>query len=132
MIDEDKLREVRHLAARMRRDIILMVGVGQPGHIGGSCSSAEIVAVLYGWQCLVVLDPGGAFDGCTAVIRVYIENGSRSSREPPSGCRCRGLQRRQLGEDRHLLCLRTRPNRHLELLSESVVLRRFVAPLQET
>ena len=39
----------------MRRDIILMVGVGQPGHIGGSCSSAEIVAVLYGWK--MKLDP---------------------------------------------------------------------------
>lgn len=50
MIDKQKLREIRHLAARMRRDIILMVGVGQPGHIGGSCSSAEIVATLYGWK----------------------------------------------------------------------------------
>jgi transketolase len=49
-IDEKKLQEIRHLAARMRRDIILMVGVGQPGHIGGSCSSAEIVATLYGWK----------------------------------------------------------------------------------
>jgi len=50
MIDEKKLKEIRHLAARMRRDIILMVGVGQPGHIGGSCSAADIVAVLYGWK----------------------------------------------------------------------------------
>jgi transketolase len=50
MMDKTKVREVRHLAAKMRRDIILMVGVGQPGHIGGSCSSAEIVAVLYGWK----------------------------------------------------------------------------------
>jgi transketolase len=50
MINEDKLREIRHLAARLRRDIILMVGVGQTGHIGGSCSSADIVAVLYGWK----------------------------------------------------------------------------------
>ena len=55
MIDQKKLREVRNLAARMRRDIILMVGVGQPGHIGGSCSSAELVAVLYGWK--MKLDP---------------------------------------------------------------------------
>jgi len=45
MIDEEKLREIRHFAARMRRDIILMVGVGQPGHIGGSCSSAK------SWPC---------------------------------------------------------------------------------
>ena len=50
MINETKLREIRQLAARMRRDIILMVGVGQPGHIGGSCSSADIVATLYGYK----------------------------------------------------------------------------------
>jgi transketolase len=50
MINEEKLREIRHLAARLRRDIILMVGVNTPGHIGGSCSSAEIVAVLYGYK----------------------------------------------------------------------------------
>ena len=50
MINEDKLREIRHLAARLRRDIILMVGVGQTGHIGGSCSAADIVAALYGWK----------------------------------------------------------------------------------
>lgn len=50
MINDKKLREIRHLAARLRRDIILMVGVGQTGHIGGSCSSADIVAVLYGWK----------------------------------------------------------------------------------
>ena len=50
MIDENKQREIRHLAARLRRHIIQMVGVGLPGHIGGSCSSADIVAVLYGWK----------------------------------------------------------------------------------
>lgn len=48
MIHEEKLQAIRYLAARMRRDIIVMVGVGQPGHIGGSCSSADIVAALYG------------------------------------------------------------------------------------
>src|ERR1035438_2034676 len=47
MIDEKKLKEIRHLAARMRRDIILMVGVGQPGHIGGSCSLAGIVGARF-------------------------------------------------------------------------------------
>jgi transketolase len=50
MIDREKLIELRYLAARMRRDIILMVGVGQPGHIGGSCSAADIVAALYGYK----------------------------------------------------------------------------------
>jgi transketolase len=55
MVDQGKLKELKHLAAKMRRDIILMVGVGQPGHIGGSCSSADIVAVLYGYK--MKLDP---------------------------------------------------------------------------
>jgi transketolase len=55
MVDQAKLKELKHLAAKMRRDIILMVGVGQPGHIGGSCSSADIVAVLYGYK--MKLDP---------------------------------------------------------------------------
>lgn len=50
MIGKEKLTELRHLAAKMRRDIILMVGVGQPGHIGGSCSAADIVAALYGYK----------------------------------------------------------------------------------
>jgi transketolase len=50
MIDETKLRKIRYLAACLRRHIILMVGVGTPGHIGGSCSSADIVATLYGWK----------------------------------------------------------------------------------
>jgi transketolase len=48
MIGKKKVTELCHLAAKMRRDIILMVGVGQAGHIGGSCSAADIVAVLYG------------------------------------------------------------------------------------
>jgi transketolase len=55
MINETKLREIRHLAARLRRDVIHMVGVGQTGHIGGSCSAADIVATLYGWK--MRLDP---------------------------------------------------------------------------
>ena len=50
MIDKEKLTGLRHLAAKMRRDIILMVGVGQPGHIGGSCSAADFVAALYGYK----------------------------------------------------------------------------------
>jgi transketolase len=55
MVSKEKMTELRHLAAKMRRDIILMVGIGQPGHIGGSCSSADIVAVLYGYK--MKLDP---------------------------------------------------------------------------
>ncbi len=37
------------LAANMRRDVVQMIGFsGQTGHLGGSCSLAEIVATLYG------------------------------------------------------------------------------------
>ncbi len=37
------------LAARMRRDVVQMIGgEGQVGHLGGSCSLADIVATLYG------------------------------------------------------------------------------------
>jgi transketolase len=35
------------MAIRLRRDVVEMVGVGKAGHIGGSCSLAEIVAALY-------------------------------------------------------------------------------------
>lgn len=37
------------LAAKIRRDVVRMIGFnGQTGHLGGSCSCAEIVAVIYG------------------------------------------------------------------------------------
>ena len=39
--------ELEKKARTLRLDIIKMVGVGQKGHLGGSCSLAEIVAVLY-------------------------------------------------------------------------------------
>jgi transketolase len=35
------------MAVRLRRDIVQMIGVGKAGHLGGSCSLAEIVAALY-------------------------------------------------------------------------------------
>lgn len=42
-------REISLFANRIRRDIVRMIGFsGQTGHLGGSCSSAEIVASLYG------------------------------------------------------------------------------------
>ena len=41
--------EIRILANKIRRDVVQMIGCeGQAGHLGGSCSSAEIVASLYG------------------------------------------------------------------------------------
>lgn len=42
-------KEIALLAAKMRRDVVRMIGgEGQVGHLGGSCSLADIVAALYG------------------------------------------------------------------------------------
>lgn len=41
------IAELKQMAATLRLDIIKMVGVGQKGHLGGSCSLSEIVSVLY-------------------------------------------------------------------------------------
>jgi transketolase len=35
------------MADRLRRDVVEMIGIGKAGHLGGSCSLAEIVAALY-------------------------------------------------------------------------------------
>ena len=39
--------ELEKMASILRFNIIRMVGVGQKGHLGGSCSLSEIVTVLY-------------------------------------------------------------------------------------
>ena len=45
----DNINEIKRLANKIRRDVVQMIGhKGQAGHLGGSCSSAEIVAALYG------------------------------------------------------------------------------------
>ncbi len=42
------VRMIEQMAARIRRNIVGMIGgEGQVGHLGGSCSCADIVAVLY-------------------------------------------------------------------------------------
>lgn len=41
------VKELEKKANMLRLDVVKMVGVGKPGHIGGSCSIADIVAVLY-------------------------------------------------------------------------------------
>jgi transketolase len=44
----EDIKKIRQMAARIRRDIVVMIGgEGQAGHLGGSCSSADIVAALY-------------------------------------------------------------------------------------
>jgi transketolase len=46
-VSENKIAELKRIAKRLRYDIVTMIGSGKPGHLGGSCSIAEIVAVLY-------------------------------------------------------------------------------------
>jgi transketolase len=41
------IAELEKNARKIRLNIINMIGVGQKGHLGGSCSLAEIVTVLY-------------------------------------------------------------------------------------
>lgn len=49
MLDQEKMKSVKRLAATIRKNIVLMIGgEGHVGHLGGSCSSADIVALLYG------------------------------------------------------------------------------------
>ena len=43
----EKQSVLQEKARQLRRDIVQMVGVGKAGHLGGSCSLADIVAVLY-------------------------------------------------------------------------------------
>jgi transketolase len=47
MTDGGVIRELKSLALRLRRDLVEMIGVGAAGHLGGSCSLAETLAVLY-------------------------------------------------------------------------------------
>lgn len=43
--------KIKKLAAQIRRDVVEMIGgEGHVGHLGGSCSSADIVAALYAYK----------------------------------------------------------------------------------
>ena len=44
---ESKIKEIKKQALRLRRDVVEMIGIGNAGHLGGSCSLAELMAVLY-------------------------------------------------------------------------------------
>lgn len=45
--DKETIKKLERIAARLRKDVVISVGVGIAGHIGGSCSAADIVAALY-------------------------------------------------------------------------------------
>lgn len=47
MAQPEEIQRIGKIAWDMRADAVKMIGVGKPGHLGGSCSLAEIVAALY-------------------------------------------------------------------------------------
>lgn len=47
MLSTQKKKALEEKAALLREDIVEMIGVGKTGHLGGSCSLADIAAVLY-------------------------------------------------------------------------------------
>ena len=46
-VDRNEIRRLAAIAVRLRRNVVEMIGIGKAGHLGGSCSLAEIVAALY-------------------------------------------------------------------------------------
>jgi len=47
MLNPEKTNELKRMALKLRYDLIEMIGVGVAGHLGGSSSLAELMAVLY-------------------------------------------------------------------------------------
>lgn len=47
MLELKKKQELLLKAREIRKDIVEMIGVGKAGHLGGSCSLADMVTVLY-------------------------------------------------------------------------------------
>lgn len=47
MESPNEIQRIKKIAWDLRADAVKMIGVGKPGHLGGSCSLAEIVAALY-------------------------------------------------------------------------------------
>jgi transketolase len=47
MVSKELVKQIEEKALQLRRDIVDMIGVGKVGHLGASCSCADIVAALY-------------------------------------------------------------------------------------
>lgn len=45
--DRKLLEELTARAQQLRKDVVISIGVGVAGHVGGSCSAADLVAALY-------------------------------------------------------------------------------------
>ncbi len=46
-LDVTDIQKLERMARAIRLDIVRMVGIGQRGHLGGSCSIADVVTALY-------------------------------------------------------------------------------------
>ncbi len=46
-MNKNEIEKLEGIARRIRLHIVQMVGIGQKGHLGGSCSIADVVAALY-------------------------------------------------------------------------------------
>ena len=46
-IADEEVRRLESIAKTLRRHVVTMIGSGTPGHLGGSCSIADVIAVLY-------------------------------------------------------------------------------------
>jgi transketolase len=62
MAKPDETRRIGRIAWDLRADVVRMIGVGKAGHLGGSCSLAEIVAALY--FAKMRFDPKALGDPC--------------------------------------------------------------------
>jgi transketolase len=60
MASEQEIREIKAAALQMRYDLLEMIGIGVPGHLGGSASLAELMGVLYFYK--MNLDKGSLRD----------------------------------------------------------------------
>ena len=50
-MEQQKINELKILATNIRKNVVKMVGAeGYTGHDGGSCSSADLVAAIYGYK----------------------------------------------------------------------------------
>ncbi|MCL2381276.1 MAG: transketolase [Treponema sp.] len=62
MVSESTVKEMKSVALRLRRSVLEMIGVNAAGHLGGSFSLAETMAVLYFYRMNVSAskpnDPG--------------------------------------------------------------------------
>jgi len=53
MVSKELVKSIEQKAVQLRLDILDMIGVGKAGHLGGSCSCADIVAALYFYKMKV-------------------------------------------------------------------------------